>query len=94
MKEIKLTFGKAKSQHHPDSVKPSNFCWDELGHLNTSITLYPLYEQLYNGTKPDINFNDEVGQFSSTKKSWWQEVPKDLADALTKETVTKLGIKK
>jgi len=88
MKFDKLTFANPKDKNNPDSVKPSDFCIDELGHLNTIITLHPPSEQSYNGTKPDINFDDEV--------RWGKRklIPKDLADALTKETLNKLGIKK
>lgn len=56
------------------------------------------YEKLQfikNNPEPKkLDFTDEVGQFKSTKEQYWKLVPKDLSDALTKETLTKLGIKK
>ena len=44
--------------------------------------------------KPSLFVLDEVGHLKTNLDNHWKLVPKDLSDALTKETLTKLGIKK
>lgn len=56
---------------------------------------YDKLQFIKNNPEPNkLDFTDIVGQFKSTKEAFWKIVPKDLSDALTKETLTKLGIKK
>lgn len=55
--------------------------------LQTLIPFVKVTAESYHGTKPDRNFDDEW-------KGWKNqiEVPKNLAQSITKETCKKLGV--
>ena len=76
-----LHFSKAKSKNHPDAIKPSGFCFDEIAHC-----IKPITSEAYNGTKPNQTFDDEWRGWKNIP------VPEALSKEITKDTCKKLGI--
>lgn len=61
--------------------------------INIKVAYCVAKQKVYDHKKQNLLFDNEVEKTIITESNC-KNVPKDLSDALTKETLTKLGIKK
>lgn len=81
-----LHFAKAKGKNHPDANKPCEILFDESG-LSNLIPYNETNNQSYNGSKIDLQFEDEWRYWKHQIK-----VPDDLSKSITKDAIKKFGI--